>query len=68
MATIEEIQAFVKENSGFKPKSCWIAHVKELCGIEVRRAWNRQGEERLNPCPPEKRQAIEEALRHFEMI
>lgn len=68
MATIKEIQAFVKENYGFKPKSCWIAHVKELCGIEVRRAWNRQGEERLNPCPPEKRQAIEEALRHFEMI
>ena len=68
MATIEKIQAFVKENSGFKPKSCWIAHVKELCGLEVKPAWNRKGEERLNPCPPDKIPAIMEALKYFGMV
>ncbi len=68
MAAIKQIRAFVKKHSGFTPSSCSIAHVKELCGLGVRRAWNRQGEERLHPCPPNKRRAIEEALRHFGMI
>ncbi len=68
MATIKEIRAYVKERSGFKPSSCQIAHVKELCGLDVRRAWNRQGEERLHPCPSEKRPAIEEAMRQLGMI
>jgi len=68
LATIKEIQDWVKEHYGFKPKSCWIAHVKELCGIYVKPSWNRQGEERMNPCPPEKRPAIEEALRRLGMV
>ena len=33
MATYKEIQAYVKEKYGFQPKTCWIAHMKEVCGI-----------------------------------
>jgi hypothetical protein len=62
------IQAFVKEKYGFSVKTCWIAHVKELSGLEVKPAPNRKGPERLNPCPPNKRKAIEEALKHFGFI
>jgi len=68
MATYAEIQAYVQKHHGFVPKTCWIAHVKELNGLPTRRAWNRTGPERVAPCPPDKRQAIEEALRHFGMM
>ena len=32
MATYSQIQAYVTDQFGFKPKSCWIAHVKEIVG------------------------------------
>jgi hypothetical protein len=41
MATIEEIQDYVRTRYGFVPKSCWIADVKEQNGLPVRPAWNR---------------------------
>lgn len=68
MTTVAQITHHVRVHSGFAPKSCWIAHVKELNGLEVRRAWNRVGSERMVPCPEEKRAAIEQALRHFRII
>jgi hypothetical protein len=68
MATYKQIQDWVKKEYGFDPKTCWIAHVKELSGLPVRRAWNRRGAKRENPCPPEKVESIREALRHFGMI
>jgi hypothetical protein len=68
MATYEEIQQYVKANYGFKPKTCWIADVKEQCGIQRREAWNRQGLERTNPCPVTKIECIKDAFRHFGMI
>ena len=36
MATYKEIQGYVKETYGFLPKTCWIAHMKELCGIPIK--------------------------------
>lgn len=68
MITYKEIQDYVKRTCGFVPKSCWIAHVKELCGLPVRKAWNRKSEERKNPCPPNKIQCIKDAFEHFDMI
>ena len=69
MATIKEIQSFVKSTYGFVPKSCWIADVKEICGIYVKPAPNRRHlDKRENPCPLEKVNAIKDALRHFKMI
>ncbi len=64
MATYREIQAFVQRHHGFVPKTDWIAHVKVLRGLPTGRPANRAGHgRRVVPCPPEKREAIEEALR-----
>ena len=68
MATYKEIQSFVKRRYGFNPKTCWIAHVKEEMGLPLKKAPNRQREQRKYPCPEEKKSAIEEALRNFGMI
>ena len=68
MATYADIKNRVKREHGFVPKSCWIAHWKELAGIPVRRAWNRIGESRAVPCPDAKRHPIECAFRHFKMV
>jgi hypothetical protein len=47
----------------------WIAHVKEVHGIPTLRGANRARRDRdIEPCPPEKREAIDEALRHFGMM
>ena len=69
MATYAEIQELVKANHGFTPKTCWIAHVKDLCGLNPRIAPNRISQEsRMNPCPDDKIEAIREALKFFKMI
>ena len=68
MATYKQIQSYVKTRFGWTPETCWIAEIKHSLGLPMRQAWNREGEERVKPCPLAKRQAIEEALRHFEMI
>ncbi|MBC8492748.1 MAG: hypothetical protein H8D43_03100 [Chloroflexi bacterium] len=69
MATYKQIQDYVKERHGCTVKTCWIAHVKELNGLKLHRAPNREaGDKRKNPCPPSKRLLIEEAMRHYGMI
>jgi hypothetical protein len=68
MATYQEIREWVKNHHGFKPKTCWIAHCKELHGLPLGTAPNRQGEERVEPCPSDKIAAIAQALRHFGML
>jgi hypothetical protein len=69
MATYKQIANRVKQQSGFVPKTCWIADVKSQHGLTTRQAPNRfSSTSREHPCPPEKRPAIEGALRHFGMI
>jgi hypothetical protein len=69
MATYKQIQDYVKKRHGCTVKTCWIAHVKELNGLELRTAPNRiSGDKRKNPCPASKRPLIEEAMRHYGMI
>ena len=68
MATYNQIQQFVKDTYNFVPKTCWIAHVKELSGIPVKRAPNRIGVSRKNPCPGNKIESIQESFRHFGMM
>lgn len=68
MAAYREISDYVRKNYGFAPKSCWIAHVKELSGLPVRRAWNRSSRGRKVPCPPKKIKPIRAAFRHFGML
>jgi hypothetical protein len=68
MASYEEIQEWVKQQFGFMPETCWIAHCKEIYGLPLRNAPNRQGGNRIKPCPPDKRPAIKEAFEHFRML
>jgi hypothetical protein len=66
-ATYSEIQEFVKKKHGRVVKSCWIAHAKEICGLNPKRSHRRMGK-RVYPCPDEKLVWIKEAFRHFKMI
>ncbi len=69
MATYKEIQEYVKMKHGFVPKTCWIAHMKEVCNIPVTIANNRISvDNREKPCPPEKIQSIKDAFLYFNMI
>ncbi len=68
MATYKQIQDWVKQQYGFVPRTCWIAHVKSMSGLPMRKAPNRQGTERKSPCPAEKVEPIRAALRHFGMM
>lgn len=68
MTTYKQIQQEVEKRYGWLPKTCWIAHVKELNGLPVRRAPNRASNMRAVPCPPEKRTAIEAAMRELGML
>ena len=67
MATYKEIQSRGRSTHGRVPQTCWIAHCKELEGLPLGRAHNREGERR-KPCPADKRPAIVAAFRHFGMI
>lgn len=67
--TYNQITDWVFQNHGFKPKSCWIAHVKELSGLSVPPAHNRNSlQNRRIPCPNEKQEPIKSALRNFGII
>ena len=69
MATYTQIQVYVKNKYGCNIKTCWIAHMKELCGLKVRVANNRNDiTKRKYPCPEEKRPMIREAFNHFGML
>ena len=66
----DEIRAYGLEHTGLKVSSLYIAQVKQKCGIVDRENYNKaKSEDAKQPqCPPEKEQAILEALRHFRMI
>ena len=69
MARYSDIREYVKTNHGFTPKDCWIAHMKEVCGIPVRVSPNRySADKRVVPCPPDKMDAIKSAFIHFDMM
>ncbi|WP_175887269.1 hypothetical protein [Burkholderia contaminans] len=62
MATYKDIQIYVKQRHGVVVQTCWVAHVKQLNGLPLRRT---RTAERVKPCPPQWRAPIEEAMRHF---
>lgn len=69
MASYEEIQQYVKQKYGFVPKTCLVAHAKEIFGIPVYKAPNRiESDLRVNPCPEDKLHAIKDAFRYFGMF
>lgn len=68
MATYREIREYVKKKHGYVAQDCWIAHIKEVCGLPLRPASNRKGPSRSELCPESKRADIVEAFRHFGMV
>jgi hypothetical protein len=69
MATDAQIQKFVQRHHGFISKTGWIAHVKEAHGAPTLGEANRARRNRdVERCPQDRREAIEEALRHFGVI
>ena len=57
----------VQEKYGFKVHTAYIAEVKRMVGLDMHKAPNavEQRKHEYHPCPPEKVEAIKDALRHF---
>lgn len=68
--TYKRIQEYVEQQYGFKVHTAYIAEVKRMCGLDMHKAPNavEQRKHQYHPCPPEKVEAIKDALRHFGMI
>jgi 23S rRNA (uracil1939-C5)-methyltransferase len=69
-ATYDEIQEYVKEQTGLHVTHLNIAQIKRKHGIIERANYNLPKSEnsRQPNCPPEKEKAIVAALKHFKMI
>ena len=69
-ATYEKIREYVFEHTGLKVSHLYIAQVKQKYGIIERENYNKPKSENAKQpqCPPEKEEAITEALKHFNML
>ena len=69
-ATYPEIKEYVLKHHGLKVSSLYIAQVKRKCGLEVGENYNLPSPNgRPQPqVPPEKEEAIRDALKYFAMI
>ena len=68
--TYKRIQDYVQEKYGFKVHTAYIAEVKRMVGLDMHKAPNavERRKHEYHPCPPEKVEAIKDALRHFGLI
>ena len=69
-ATCDEIKAHVKKHTGLTVSTLNIAQVKRKCGIIERECYNKAKSDNAKQpqCPVDKEKAIEDALKHFQMI
>ena len=68
-ATYDQIKAYVRETTGLNVSTLYISQVKHKYGIIERENYNLgNGKAPVPTVPPEKEAAIEDALRHFQMI
>lgn len=69
-ATYEEIKEYILEKFKFKVSTLYIAQVKRKCGTQLRDNYNisKKENQKVPQCPPEKEEAILDALKHFKMI
>ena len=68
-ATYDEIKQYVFDKYGIKVSQLYIAQVKRKHGLIERINYNKgEGKNRVPQVTPEKESAIEDALRHFQMI
>ena len=68
--TYKRIQEYVQKKYGFKVHTAYIAEVKRMVGLDMHKAPNavEQKKHEYHPGPPEKVEAIKDALRHFGLI
>ena len=69
-ATYKEISEYVLEKYGLKVSNLYIAQIKRKCGLELGENYNlpKTEDSRQPMCPPEKEEAILDALKHFGLI
>ncbi len=69
-ATYDEIREWIQEKYGFHVSRLNIAQIKRKHGLDMRENYNlpKSEESRQPNCPEEKEKAIEEALKHFQML
>ena len=69
-ATYEQIKDYVLKTYGFQVTSLQIAQTKRKLGFPIGDNYNLSKKENqvIPQCPPEKENAIREALRHFRML
>lgn len=69
-ATYDQIKEYVLKKTGLKVSNLYIAQVKDKHGLEKREYYNlpKSDDTRQPKCPEEKEKAIEDALKHFQMI
>lgn len=69
MATYTQIQDYIKNKYNYTPKTCLIAHAKEVYGISVKEANNRiDSDSRVYPCPKDKLEDLKEAFEYFKIL
>ena len=64
--TYANIRDYVQTTHGMKVSSLYVAQMKAECGLETQA--DRSGDKKQPKCPPEKREAILDAFRHFGLI
>lgn len=64
--TYANIRDYVQKTHGMKVSSLYVAQMKAECGLETQ--VDRSGDKKQPKCPPEKREAILDAFRHFGLI
>lgn len=64
--TYANIRDYVQKTHGMKVSSLYVAQMKAECGLGTQA--DRSGDKKQPKCPPEKREAILDAFRHFGMI
>lgn len=64
--TYANICDYIQKTHGMKVSTLYVAQMKAECGLETQA--DRSGDKKQPKCPPEKREAILDAFRHFGMI
>lgn len=69
-ATYEEIKDYVLQTFNLKISNLYISQVKRKYGLEIGQNYNlsKSDNPKVPQCPPDKEDAIKQALIHFQMI
>lgn len=62
MVTYKQITEYIKKEYGYTAQTCWIAHMKEICGLIPKKP------SRVKTCPLNKQNDFIETFKYFNMI